>query len=118
VRFPSRGSEAPRNADDSVAVALAWASHRGEAVDRGLVQPNDHVAMVARTVGPRLRVRRQSRIDRRIGFGGDRNADRGTTSQRGLLHMSVGYPTLILAMTLPRRPPFARWITVWHLHRR
>jgi hypothetical protein len=37
----------PRNADDSVAVALAWASHRGEAVDRGLVQPNDHVALVA-----------------------------------------------------------------------
>ena len=90
MRFPSRGSEAPRNADDSVAVALAWASHRGEAVDRGLVQPNGHVALVARTVGPRLRVRRQSRFDRRIGFGGDRNADPGTTSQRNLLHMSVG----------------------------
>jgi hypothetical protein len=90
VRFPSRGSEAASNADDSVAVALAWASHRSEAVDRGLVQPNDHVALVARAVGPRLRVRRQSRFDRRIGFGGDRNADPGTTSQRGLLHKSVG----------------------------
>jgi hypothetical protein len=70
--------------DDDVAVALAGAAQRGEAVDRGLVQPNDRVALVARTVGLCLRVRRQSRFDRRIGFGGDRNADPGTTSQRGL----------------------------------
>jgi hypothetical protein len=63
-----------------------------------LVQPNDHVALVARTVGPRLRVRRQSRFDRRIGFGGDRNADPGTASQRSLLHMSVGYRRPFMAI--------------------
>jgi hypothetical protein len=97
LRSPSLLRRQPQNHVD---LALAGAAHRGEAVDRGLVQPNDHVALVAQTVGPRLRVRRQRRFDRRIGFGGDRNADPGTTSQRGLLHMSVGYPTSAVVITV------------------
>ena len=75
---------APRNSDDHVAPILARAPQRAEVIDRRLVQPNDHVALVGRTGGPRLRVSRQSRFDRRVGFGGDRNAYPGTGTQRGL----------------------------------
>jgi hypothetical protein len=49
-----------------------------------LVQANDHVALVGRAGGPRLCVGRQSRLDRRVGFGGDRNSDHGTGGQRDL----------------------------------
>jgi hypothetical protein len=49
-----------------------------------LVQPNDHVTLVARTGRPSLCVGRQSCTDRRVGFRSDRNADHGTAGQRGL----------------------------------
>jgi hypothetical protein len=67
-RSPSLLRRQPQN---HVAVAVAWAAHRTEAVDRRLVQANDHVALVGRDGGPGLRVGRQSRFDRRVGFGGD-----------------------------------------------
>jgi hypothetical protein len=73
-----------REPEDHVAVALARTAHRAEAVDRRLVQANDHVALVGRAGGPRLRVGRQGRLNRRVGFGGDRNSDPGTGGQRDL----------------------------------
>jgi hypothetical protein len=61
----------PQQPQNHVAAALAFAAHRAEAVDRRLVQANKHLALVGRIGGPRLRVGRQSRFDRCVGFGGD-----------------------------------------------